>query len=491
MNGNILRNDEKHMNFFMFIGNIGIAISAFTFVMLFLQGTLIDGMIFVMAVIAVITRIFEKKLGKYAKYVYTCALPITGVLTIVIPNDGKFGAMTQAYVFVMILAIAYYDASVVKVNAIVTIGLNTIAMIIFPEPFLKMHNIPVWVFILIIYILSAFAATIISTRTYHSFEESAAKEQAMTGLLENVREAFESLQQSSSSIYSSLHSFETISKEIANATGEISENTETQTSEVEGSFAICNNLADMIMSSENRVEETVATMNSLREKNDKGITSINELSQQFQETIASNQKVVTEINTLSQKSALISGIVDSIHEIAQQTNLLALNAAIEAARAGEAGKGFAVVADEINALSTQSTEATQKIDEILKDIIVTVEKASQIIDHNNDIVNQTHSKLDNTVDIFHNMLASSENVIKVTHTLEDELKKIVDMKENLLTSMNTLTEVSERSASSTQEINASTEEQVAAVAIIIESMETVQRGIEHLSAVLNNTTAEG
>lgn len=394
--------------------------------------------------------------------------------------------MTHAYIFGLILAIAYYDVSVIKVNSLVTIIVNALAMIVFPDAYLKMHNVPVWVFITIVYILSAVAAYLISQKTYHLFEVVAEKEMDEEKLLGNVKDAFENLQRSSENIYTSLHYFEDISKEIANSTMQISDSTEIQTREVENSLSICNSLSDMIMNSENRVGETVTTMDGMKAENDEGIASIMELSKKFNESTASNQQAVDEIVTLSQKSALIGGIVDSIHQIAQQTNLLALNAAIEAARAGEAGRGFAVVADEINALSAQSTEATQKIDEILKDIISTINHTSKIMEHNNEIVNETKVNLDNTVQIFHNMLDSSENVIKVTYVLEDELKNIVNMKEQLLTSMDKLREISEKSTISTEEINNSTQGQVNAVADIVSSMEIVQNGIEHLSRVLNS-----
>lgn len=486
----ILKQEEKQMNFIMFIITAFLPLPAFGFVMLFLQGTMVDISVFSITAFSVLVRIFEKQFGKYAKYFYTSIFAVGGAITIIVGNDGKFGAITQVLVFVLITTIAYYDVSVIKVNAVVTIGINLIGVILFPEAYYKMHNLPIWIFIMIVYAMSAAVAYIISKRAYHMFEVLADKEKQQADFMGEVKGAFDNLHQSSETIYSSLSSFKAISKEIGVSTEEISKSTESQRKEVDSSLAVCNHLAERIAESENRVEETVTTMLGLKKKNDEGIISVTELSQKFQESIASNNQAVEEIETLSQKSTLIGGIVDSIHQIAQQTNLLALNAAIEAARAGESGKGFAVVADEINVLSTQSNQATQKIDEILKDILSTVNRVSELMTQNNEAVNATHEKLNDAVDIFHTMLDSSEDVIKVTYILEEELKNIVTIKEQLLSSMAELNRVSEQSAASTEEINVATKEQVAAITIFVQSMEVVQSGIEQLAAILHSKKIE-
>ena len=60
----------------------------------------------------------------------------------------------------------------------------------------------------------------------------------------------------------------------------------------------------------------------------------------------------------------VNELTGEILNISSQTNLLALNASIEAARAGEAGKGFAVVADEIRQLADSSRDTANNIQAI-------------------------------------------------------------------------------------------------------------------------------
>jgi len=482
----LLKKEERQMNFIMFlVWGFLIPIAAFVFVMLFLSGTVRDAAILPMVVCAVLIKLFEKSLGNKAKYLYASLMPVFGAVTMVVGNDGKFGAMTQAYFLATVMIIAYYDVSVVKVNAIVTVAANVLGLIILPGAYFKLHSPIVWIFILIVYALEVTVAYIIAGRTFKLFSDVSEGEKEVESLLDNVRQAFTGLDESADSIHTSLSTFQQSTQDIAASTEEISNSAEKQIEEVNGSIGIFNTLNDKIRGSEKQVMVTMDNVTRLKEKNDEGIASISELSKKFEENIKATQDATEGVATLSQKSTLIAGIVDSINQIAGQTNLLALNAAIEAARAGEAGRGFAVVADEINALSTQSSNATKEIDAILKDIITTVEETNQIMDKNGVIVKESSERLEDTIKIFEAMIKSSDEVLSVIETLKHELVSIVDIKDSLMKSMNSLEEISEKSAETTNEISMATEEQVSGVENILKSLEVVQRGIEKLAGVLN------
>jgi methyl-accepting chemotaxis protein len=80
------------------------------------------------------------------------------------------------------------------------------------------------------------------------------------------------------------------------------------------------------------------------------------------------QETAKRIKRLGESSQEIGEIVQLIGDIADRTSILALNASIQAAMAGEAGRGFAVVAEEVERLAERSTDATKKIDTLIRTI---------------------------------------------------------------------------------------------------------------------------
>lgn len=480
----ILKNEEKRMNMILFLFLVSIPVVAFFYVLLFNGGGIRDAVVLLMVVSALIIKALEKQLGANAKYLYISVLPFFGAVTLTLGTPGTFGAMVEAYFLILFLAVPYYDISVIKVCAAVTVIVNAIALIIFKEAYLCMYTLAIWVFIIMVYVLAVAAAVFIVFRARSLFAAVEQKEGEVEELLGNVRGAFEGLQESSQAIYDSLHNFEQSSSEIASSTEEIASSVEQQIEQLQGSIQIFNDLDSRIGDSDERVLKTVTNVKLLEEKNNEGIASINELSKKFSENIEATRIASEGMAALAQKSSSIGEIIDSISQIAKQTNLLALNAAIEAARAGEAGKGFAVVADEINALSGESAMATQKIDAILKDIIATIGETNKVIDHNTVIVKESNEKLGDTVKLFDAMLESSEQVIGETEKLKGELSGIVEIKERLQAAMQQVETISGVSEQGVTEISASTEAQVTGIENILGSMGKVQTGVDRLAEIL-------
>ena len=113
------------------------------------------------------------------------------------------------------------------------------------------------------------------------------------------------------------------------------------------SAEIARNSVNIARDGASRVRDTIGGMNNIRE-------NIQETSKR--------------IKRLGESSQEIGNIVEIIKGIADQTNILALNAAIQATSAGEAGRGFAVVADEVQRLAERSSNATKRIEALVKTI---------------------------------------------------------------------------------------------------------------------------
>ena len=92
----ILKNEEKRMNIIFFLFLAVIPCVALGYVLLFNNGAAKDCIVLLMVLADVLVKLFEKALGKYAKYFYVSILPICGIITIVCGTPAAFGAMAEA-----------------------------------------------------------------------------------------------------------------------------------------------------------------------------------------------------------------------------------------------------------------------------------------------------------------------------------------------------------------------------------------------------------
>ena len=81
-----------------------------------------------------------------------------------------------------------------------------------------------------------------------------------------------------------------------------------------------------------------------------------------------------ELQALAGASEEIRSFVVLVRNMARQSKLLALNAAMEAARAGEQGSGFGVVASEVRRLARTSSEAADRTDQLVSDVLERLER---------------------------------------------------------------------------------------------------------------------
>ncbi len=199
----ILKNEEKRMNLVMFLFLAIIPCVAAGYVLLFNNGAARDCIVLLMVLCSILVRLFEKPLGKFAKYLYISILPLMGIVTIVFGSPAAFGAMAEAYFLILFLTVPYYDTSLVWVCTGVTIVPNVIAMFIFPDAYLAMYTQAIWIFVWMVYVLAVVVAIYIVKRAHSLFLSVEEKEHEVEHLLSNVRGAFEGLEESSEKIYDS------------------------------------------------------------------------------------------------------------------------------------------------------------------------------------------------------------------------------------------------------------------------------------------------
>lgn len=144
---------------------------------------------------------------------------------------------------------------------------------------------------------------------------------------------------------------------------------------------------DMLGNSKDFVSRTQVILKEANLQATNGLTAVESNLSEMDKTVAVVETASSVVEGLKAESERIQSATVSISQVADQTSLIALNAAIEAARAGELGRGFAIVADEVRDLARRSTQSTEEIQQIVKDLIG---KVSTVIEHMQGIIDQVN-----------------------------------------------------------------------------------------------------
>lgn len=379
----IIKNEEKRMNFVMFLFLAVIPVVAFVYVLLFNGADFKrDSLVLLMVLANLLVRLFQKQLGKYAKYCYIAILPVVGSIVIAFGTPRCFGAMVEAYFLVLFLAVPYYDISMIIVCAVATVVPNVIGMILFTEAYLAMYTISIWIFAYMVYTLALLVSVMIIQRARSLFMTVEKSETEIENLLEKVNNVAGQLGDASQVLVGTAQTESASTEELSAISENLLESSAKMLDKSERSKNSLTSLEESSHNMELKMQDVTHISKELVEisvSNEKALNHLMGISEEVKNSTHETMKVTDK---LLAESGEIGKTLDIINEIAESINLLALNASIEAARAGEAGRGFAVVAQEVGHLAENTKESLQNVNNVVTRVQMGTNDVSEFMNKN-------------------------------------------------------------------------------------------------------------
>ena len=190
------------------------------------------------------------------------------------------------------------------------------------------------------------------------------------------------------------------------------------------------------------------------------------------------------ITALSDASEEIRSFVTLVRQLARQSKLLALNAAMEAARAGTQGAGFAVVASEVRRLATMSSDAAERTETIVKNVLKGIDTSrvstSRAVATAEVVRAATAKASDSFSDIEQAVAEADAWTASIEQTAVTTSGLVLEMTQRL----DTLASGTESFAAAMEQVAASSQEQSASTQEIAGAANTLGAAAERLSKLV-------
>lgn len=187
-------------------------------------------------------------------------------------------------------------------------------------------------------------------------------------------------------------------------------------------LAIANTSGQLVKTMDNVAQQATATASATSSSQ----KSLTEMAAVMSELATATNIISSRLRMMNKKANNISSAVNRISEVADLTNLISLNASIEAEKAGEFGAGFVIVAREVRRLADSSSTASQEIEEMVKEMqlsvsqgVMEMDKFSQQVQHHIELVGGITQQIALVIE---QVLSLTPQFEQVSHSVEEQFE---------------------------------------------------------------------
>jgi methyl-accepting chemotaxis protein len=214
-----------------------------------------------------------------------------------------------------------------------------------------------------------------------------------------------------------------------------------------------------------------------RQRLDEGSTALTTL-------VADAQAGAAASDALVRASEEIRAFVTLVRRLAKQSKLLALNASMEAARAGEHGEGFAVVASEIRKLAATSTDASERTEVIVADVLMRVDESRASSQRTMQTATAVQAATQHAMASFHHIEGAVAEAESWASMIEESAGESNALVAEMTSRLDAIARGTDAFASAMEQVAASSEQQSASTQEIAAAASMLATASEQLSRLV-------
>lgn len=325
-------------------------------------------------------KLYTKELG------LAIALPFL-VFMISLNSGESYSDDFSLFLAVIGMTGLYLEPLFTKIQIILIDIILVLMYIAHPE---KAESLSQYILCLVAFTLAAFLFYLVIKRGRSFIEISQERAEESEQLLASIRSMGKELQED---FAISSAQIETETKALLTGSEQITKGSDTvarSCSEVQGTIKETERQITQLNKEVNLFETALSD-------NQKNIESMGGQLHKISETIGASG---TNFRCMEEQMKEIAGIAKQINDISFQLTILSLNAAVEATHAGDSGSGFQVLAEEMRALSESSTGFSNRVADVLTELLDSVEKTAKQISGSEVALETSEGKMQELVNSF-------------------------------------------------------------------------------------------